>query len=330
MRNLMVSLFIFSLLLYSCGSPADDKTSSGSSNKQESISDGTFEEVLSSESAAIKSAPVIKYANDLLTVKVQDISLTELLKEIVRQSGLSVEMYASFHDKITIQFDKLPLKEGMRRILRNHSFLLSYAKQTSGESQSNVTPSLKVSIFPESDNVYPIKSKVVNNNTSLDSLKDKAAYKDIQSIQVSLMSEDSSEREEAAEALGENQHPEAIELLSLVLEDEDEDVREAAVDALGEIGGDEAAQTLVFALSDEDSWVREAAVWALADIGGDEAAQALAVALHDEDSWVREEAVEALGEIGGETAISILEQALLDEDESVREKAIEILAELRE
>ena len=67
------------------------------------------------------------------------------------------------------------------------------------------------------------------------------------------MSEDSLEREDAVDALGESKRPEAIELLRLALEDADEDVREAAVDALEEIGGDEAAQALAIALQDEDS-----------------------------------------------------------------------------
>ena len=46
---------------------------------------------------------------------------------------------------------------------------------------------------------------------------------------MALMREDSSEREDAVDALGESKRPEAIELLSLALEDADEDVREAAV-----------------------------------------------------------------------------------------------------
>ena len=49
------------------------------------------------------------------------------------------------------------------------------------------------------------------------------------------MREDSSERDDAVDALGESKRPEAIELLSLALKDADEDVREAAVELT--IGG---------------------------------------------------------------------------------------------
>jgi HEAT repeat protein len=54
---------------------------------------------------------------------------------------------------------------------------------------------------------------------------------DIPSLQVALMSGDSSEREDAVDALGESRRLEAVPLLRLALKDADEDVREAAIDA---------------------------------------------------------------------------------------------------
>ena len=58
---------------------------------------------------------------------------------------------------------------------------------------------------------------------------------------MALMREDSSEREDAVDALGESWRPEAVELLRLALEDPDEGVREAAVDALANMGGDKVS-----------------------------------------------------------------------------------------
>jgi len=68
---------------------------------------------------------------------------------------------------------------------------------------------------------------------------------DIPRLQVALMREDSSERENAVHALGESKRLEAVELLTLALKDADEDVRAAAVAALANIGGDEAAKALM-------------------------------------------------------------------------------------
>ncbi len=273
-----------------------------------------------------ESARLIQFANDLLTVNVKDVSLKELLQEIARQSGLSVVGSGSLDERVTIEFHNLPLDEGVRLILRHHSFALAHAQQAPERGQAAVARPETLWIFSKKGKVYPSKTTVVDGNRHRDALKD--VPRDIPRLQVALMSEDSLEREDAVYALGESKRPEAVPLLSLALEDANEDVRKAAVDALEEIGGDEAAQALAIALRDEDSWVREEAVEALEEIGGDKATQVLAIALRDEDSSIREEAVEALGEIGGETAIDLLKQALADEDESIRETAADILAEL--
>ena len=71
-----------------------------------------------------QSASFIQFANDLLTVEAQDVPLKELLDEIARQSGLSVVGFGSLDDDITIEFHSLSLDEGMRLILRHHSFAL--------------------------------------------------------------------------------------------------------------------------------------------------------------------------------------------------------------
>ncbi|MBC8217274.1 MAG: HEAT repeat domain-containing protein [Planctomycetes bacterium] len=236
-----------------------------------------------------ESARFIQFVNDLLTVKVKYMSLHELLQVVGHQSDLTIVWYGSIAYRITIEFHNLPLDEGMRLILHNHSFALAYAQQTAGERHSTV-PEM-VWIFSKGGKGYPTKSTVLDGHGRRTSLKHVPT--DIPRLQAAMTSEDPRKREEAVDALGESLHPEAVPLLRLALEDADEDVREAAVDALEEIGGDEAAQ-------------------------------ALAIALGDQDSSVREEAVEALGEIGGETAIGLLEQALADEDESIRETAAEM------
>ena len=94
-----------------------------------------------------QSARFIQISNDLLTVHVQDVPLKELLQEIARQSGLSVVGPGSLNEKITIQFDQLPFDEGMRLILRHHSFALAYAQQTPGEPHSTILQPTKLWIF---------------------------------------------------------------------------------------------------------------------------------------------------------------------------------------
>ncbi len=231
------------------------------------------------------SGRLVRFADDLLTVKVRDASVEELVEEIARQSGLNIVWYGAISERITLNFERLALEQALARILRHHSFALASARPG------------KLWIIPKGAEGSPPQTAAANESEQEDFLQDESI--DLTLLIAALRSEDSWEREEA-------------------------------VEALGEIGGPESAQFLGGALRDEDEDVRQAAIAALAQIGGDRAAQVLGVALEDEDEWFREEALEALGEIGGNSAIRLLEQALSDEYEGVRDTAEELLEELRE
>ena len=238
---------------------------------------------------------LVRFANDLLTVKVHDASVEELVEEVARQSGLNIVWYGTISERITLDFQGLALDQALARILRRHSFALASAQ--GGEGEGTAARPRKLWIIPKGAEGSPPQAAATNESEREDVLQDESL--DITLLIAALRSEDSWEREEA-------------------------------VEALGEIGGPESAQFLGVALTDEDEDVRQAAIAALAHIGGDRAAQVLAVALEDEDEWFREEAVEALGEIGGNSAIRLLEQALSDEYEGVRDTAEELLEELRQ
>jgi len=275
-----------------------------------------------------QSARVIHFANDHLTVKVQDVSLHELLQEIARQSGLTIVLSGSLEDPITIQFHELPFDEGLRRILRHQSFALEYSQQTRDERQSILPRPKKLWVFSKGDEDYPVQT------TRVDGSSGQEATLDSPRLKAAPTSEDSGERKEAVEAppdpLATIWGEEPARALAVALEDDNFWVRDAAVEALGELSGDEAARALAIAVQNEETWIREAAVKALGKIGGDEATYALAPALQDEDSWIRWETVKALGEVGGESAVRLLEQALADEDESIQEAAADMLAQLED
>jgi len=241
------------------------------------------------------SSRVVRFANDVLTVEVQDAPLEELLREVARQSGLSIVWYGTISERISISFQRLSLEKALTRILRHHSFALAYSQAREG--QSKAARLRKLWIIPKGAKGAPVPSTVAEYEREEELLQEEAT--DFALLQAALRSDDSWEREDAVEALGDIGRPEAVQFLRQALRDEDGDVREAAIAAL-------------------------------ANIGGDRAAQALAIVLEDEDEWFREEAIEALGEIGGESAIRLLEQALEDEDEGVRETARDLLEELRE
>ncbi len=241
-------------------------------------------------------AHLVHFANGYLTVMARDVALGELLDEIARHSGLTVVRHVALNQRVTLQFHRLPLEEGLRRILRHRSFVLEYAEPTANTRSSAVARPKTLSILPQGSERYSTQEIVVSPMRGGSSEKDGAAR--VLELQVSLASGDGEAREEAALALGRGGRTSAVAPLSLALADANRDVRRAAVRSLAEVGG-----------------VR--------------AAEALHIALVDPDPRVRESAVDALGEIGGAVAIRLLEQALADEVEYVRDAAADTLDGLK-
>jgi hypothetical protein len=176
---------------------------------------------------------LVRITNNLLTVKVHDASVEELVEEIARQGGLKIVWYGTIPERITLDFQGLALDQALARILRHHSFALASTRPR------------KLWIIPKGAEGSPPQAVAANESEQEDVLQDESI--DITLLIAALRSEDSWEREEAVEALGEIGGPESAQFLGVALKDEDEDVRQAAIAALAHIGGDRAAQVLAVA-----------------------------------------------------------------------------------
>ena len=71
------------------------------------------------------SGHLVRFADDLLTVRVQDASVEELVEEVARQSGLNIVWYGTISERISLDFQRLALDQALARILRPHSFALA-------------------------------------------------------------------------------------------------------------------------------------------------------------------------------------------------------------
>ncbi len=141
---------------------------------------------------------IIQFTNDQLTVNVRDMALTELLQEIERQSGLTFMSYKSLEERITMQFHRLPLDVGLRRILRQQNFVMAYAQQIE-EGKSTVRRPRKLWIFPGGDNGYPIHTMVVEDaeqdvgENLLEALENLGVDNSFESLALALSKEKSEE-----------------------------------------------------------------------------------------------------------------------------------------
>lgn len=296
----------------------------------------------------------VQVVDELVTVTAKDAGVFELVEEIARQSELALVSGNSGDQRISIEFNRLPLREALSLILRHHDFALETARPPWEAPESGYSYSGRLWIFTRMAQSDP-------SDETDDPAFPSKIMATISALRAELASEDANTREAAVDDLGTLDAVEAISPLSFALGDQDEHVRLAAISALADIGGEQAAAALSIAardqnpgirgeaivalanigheagirileraLDDEDKDIREAAVAAVAEIGGDDAARAVAIALYDEDVAIREAAVDALAEIGDEDAIDYLQQALNDHNRFVREAAVHHLSALRD
>ena len=282
------------------------------------------------ESERSQNAQLVHAANGLLTLDVHEASLSDLLKEIARKSGLALEGQASLTERVTAQFQQMRLDEALRVVLDGQSYALEYSLVApAGGGVTRVPTRLRIFQGGGSGaSSGPGGRELEENldNTSIDLPRLASVLEGADDVDGLF------DKWDAIEALGESEPSEGgLPLLRFALADQDEDVRLAAVEALATFGGEGAAAALEIALRDQEDSIREEAIDALEAVGGERAEQSLAIALQDKDAFLREQAVEALGELGGPTALQLLEYAwAADSDDSVRTAAAAWLEALRD
>jgi hypothetical protein len=77
--------------------------------------------------AAAADEYVIQYADDLLTVRVTKAPVGDVLNEILRQAGAELHGQLRNSGDITVAFDRVPIQEGLHRLLGDQNFMLVYA-----------------------------------------------------------------------------------------------------------------------------------------------------------------------------------------------------------
>src|SRR3972149_967946 len=144
----------------------------------------------------------------------------------------------------------------------------------------------------------------------------------------SLRDPEPNARIRAAQILGDNRDPRAVEALGEALGGPDAGVRQNATIALGKIGSS-ALDALIAALQDPDRDLRQFAAKARGQIGDPRGIAGLVIALHDTQMDVRSQAAFALSRIGA-PAVDALITALQDPDANVRANAARILGPIRD
>jgi hypothetical protein len=77
-------------------------------------------------SADEPSTRVIRLENDLLTVRLREVPITDVLQDLATQSGAQVRGQVREAREVTATFDDVPLSDGLARLLGDQAFALVY------------------------------------------------------------------------------------------------------------------------------------------------------------------------------------------------------------
>ncbi len=298
-RSALTGLVALGFVSYSLASPAVD----------------------SSIAANSKERPFVRAEEGEVSVAVEGVSLAEILTEISAQTGIVLVLHGSPQEKISAQFQSIPLDEALHRLIKSN-FVLLYSSGTEKPeveiwvvSSGSSAPQTPLPSFP------PAIEELVPRIPS-------EARVSLERLLQNLPRGNAQQRRETVWMLGDFKDKSAVAALKRALaRDEDPDVRRRAAWVLEQLGDPQAIDALGVAVSrDSDESVRQTAVEALAKLGGQEAIEPLrSVLREDPDPFVRYEALTNLAEIAGDGVKDILRHASEDADELVRDKARELL-----
>jgi len=268
-----------------------------------------------------------------LTVDVHGVPLALVLQTIGERAGIDVRLDGELSTPVTQSFVGLPLEEGIRRLARGHSVLISYGPPT-GESEQPMVAGVRVLVAGVGAS-RRWSDATPSRDASSSSLRATAPAASVPQAEpkASDLTGDSSpalriaEIQDFANDAGLGSQAAMSRLAEIAASETDAGLREQAVAALARLDTATAEPALVAALSDVDVSVRVRAVRGLRTFGTDTAAASLAdVLIADADPRVRLTALAAVGSLFGPRMPTMLEKASTDPDVTVRETALRWLA----
>ncbi len=210
--------------------------------------------------------PVVDCTDGLMSIRAHAAPIDRILSEMARSCNVTIVLQESIDTPLSIDIERMTPQRAVKHILRDYSFILSFAQPSVGASNW---------LWVLANNLsQPGRAEIIQAGFPI-----------------------AADRQEAIYLLGEDSGELSVNLLRNALADPDRDVREAAVETLGEIGGDEAAVAVAIALNDPDLDVRETAADALGQIGGDVSIQLLRQMTADRHAVVREAAADNLEQL---------------------------------
>jgi len=222
-----------------------------------------------------------------LSLKAKGMALEDVLLRISHAAGFKIRFYGDIRNPVNLSLDRVPLLQGMQRLLNNYSWLVIYGRNTAARPDTPGKEISEVMVLDGRDSGSPFFDFYPG-----------AGHSQIKTpTQESPGYPDRFSGLEVFQQLDQFDESTAILLLDRIIK------------------------------RDADPFIRGQAVTALADFGTKHSITSMGAAIGDDDVAVRHRAVDGLGRVGGEQAIQLLGQVLFSEsDPQVRRSAIRMLA----
>ena len=85
----------------------------------------------------------IKFSNGQLSAKLKNSPLEKVLKEIMEQSGARIWLNDAIDTTVTMEFQNVPVREGVRRILKDKNYAFLYAPNEIKEGKLSIISASK-------------------------------------------------------------------------------------------------------------------------------------------------------------------------------------------
>jgi hypothetical protein len=204
--------------------------------------------------ASVSGAPfVLTFQNNLLSAKIETVSLREVTERLAQLTKIEISLDRSIgNETVTAEFENLPLKEGIQRILQGKSYALIYAPAPLGSLPAPKVAGIRVL----SKGAGPSMDKESADSVTPFSGSDTREGPPESATASGLRDQDRKVRENALERLGQSGQPVPVESLAeMALTDTSPQLRMDALALLVEKGGDAALDSLNQAVRDQDPGV---------------------------------------------------------------------------
>jgi hypothetical protein len=212
---------------------------------------------------------VLTIQDNQLSAKIERVSIIKVLEGLARLTKIEISLDRSIeNEQVTVEFENLPLVDGIRRILQDKNYAMTYAQISTPRGHTALPIIVGIKVVPKSavpsmdkesaDSMIPL-SNLETREGPFESIEPRTGEPlpgPYSSTASGLRDQDPKVREAALEALGQSGQPVPVESLAeMALKDTSPQLRMDAMDLLAEKGGEAALDTLRQAIRDPDPGV---------------------------------------------------------------------------